>query len=355
MPKPMPLELKPDIESAAERWNAYFAGELIDRPLLWITAPVEDAERVKGVSYHEWIYGDIDDNIERTLKIARARHWLGEAVPTFYPSFGPDEIGVYTGSELVWSEDSPGTNWIVPYVDDWEEVLPLEIKADNYYWTRKLEILRRGADRLAGKTAMCPLDFHSNMGLLAAIRGSERLCTDLVDRPDIIDRAMESSRALYPQMWRATTEAGRMYELGFSQCCYSMEGAACVECDFSCMISQDMFKRWVLPALEEEAGIVKHPVYHWDGPGALTHTDALIDSTIHTLSFLPGTGNGASLDYLDLLKHIQSRGKAIHAGGTVDELKQLHRELDPAKVVYFTSVATPAESEQLMAWFVKNT
>lgn len=355
MSDPMPLELKPDIEQAAERWAAYYSGELLDRPLLWVTAPVEGAEKVQAASYHEWVYGDIDDNIDRALKTAQGRHWLGEAVPSFYPSFGPDEIAVYTGSELTWHEDSPNTNWIKPYVDDWDDVLPLEIRDDNYYWARKLEIYRRGAEKLAGKMAMCPLDFHSNLGLLAAIRGSERLCVDLVDRPDVIDRAMESSRALYPRMWKAMTEAGKMYELGFCQSLYSMDGAACIECDFSCMISQDMFRRWVVPAIEEEAACVTNPVYHWDGPGALTHKDALIESSLYTLSFLPGAGNGSHVEYLDLLKGIQRRGKAVHAGGTVDEIKLLHKELDPAKVVYFTSVRTPAEAEALMDWLVAHT
>lgn len=357
MKDPMPLELKTDMTEVAKRWDAYFAGEIIDRPLVWVTAPVDNPKPVEKVSYYDWIYGDIDENIDRVLEAARQIYWGGEAVPSFYPSFGCDEVGVYTGSKLIWNENSSETNWIIPYVESWEDVLPLEIKDDNYYWKRKLEIYRRGAEKLAGIMAMCPLDFHSNMGMLAAIRSGEKLCMDLYDSPELIDRAMESARALFPKMWQGITEAGKMYELGFCQYLYSMEGACSLECDFSCMISPEMFKRWVLPALEEEATYVKNVVYHWDGVGALPHKDALIESeNLYTLAFLPGAGNGTHLDYVDLLKEIQQRGKAVHAGGTtVDDIKQLHKELDPTKVAYFASVGSQAEAEELLEWFVNNT
>jgi len=37
----------------------------------------------------------------------KSTFWGGEAVPTFSPSFGPDEIAVFCGAELHWSSDSP--------------------------------------------------------------------------------------------------------------------------------------------------------------------------------------------------------------------------------------------------------
>ncbi len=357
MKRPMSLELKPGIEDAARRWNAYFAGEIIDRPLVWATAKQAKAEPVEKITYHDWIYGDIDENIDKTLKAARAIFWGGEAVPSFFPSFGCDEVGVYTGSQLYWNEDSPETDWIKPYVNDWKDVLPLDIKDDNFYWKRKLEIYRRGAERLAGKMAMSPPDLHTNMGLLAAIRGSERLCLDLIDCPDLINEAMESARALFPKIWGKMTEVGKMDELGYCQYLYSMEGAAALECDFSCMISREMFRRWVLPALEEEASYVKNAVYHWDGPGALTHREALMGSrNLYTLAFAPGAGGGRHIDYLDLLLEIQKHGKAVHVTGTIEEMKYMHRFLDPEKVAYFTfNMDSPEEVEMLLEWFVKNT
>jgi 5-methyltetrahydrofolate--homocysteine methyltransferase len=135
-----------------------------------------------------------------------------------------------------------------------------------------------------------------------------------------------------------------------------MHGAAFLQCDFAAMISPAMFKRWVLPALEEEAQIVKHCVYHWDGPSALVHTDLLIQSRgLHTLSYVPGDGNGSHLDYIPLLKRVQEGGKAVHVWGTPEEIKILHRELQPEKVMYCTTASSEQEADALLQWFVRHT
>ena len=353
--KPAPLSLKPDLEDAARRWNAFFAGEIIDRPVVCIHGRQTYRGNIRG-TYHDKVFGDIDAVIDHALAAAESTFLAGEAIPTFNPSFGPDEIAAFTGAELCWSDDSPDTNWSKAYVDDWHEALPLRLQHDNPLWQRMLTLLRRAADRLAGKMLISPIDLHTNMDLLAAIRGPERLCLDTIDQPEMIDRAMADARALFAELWDAIAAAARMNEHGYSASAYSMEGAATLQCDFSYMISPEMFRRWVLPALEEEAEIVKHVVYHWDGPGALVHTDDLVASKgLHTLSYVPGAGGGGHTNYLDLYKRVQAGGKAVQVGGNPDEIKLMHRELRPEKTCYGTSVDSEAEAEELLEWFVRNT
>jgi len=354
--KPTPLEFKPDLEEAVKRLEAFYAGDIIDRPVIMVTAPKEGVKGARGSNYYERVFGDMDDIIDRAIQSARATYYGGEAVPTFNPSFGPDEVAVFTGAEFRWSKDSGDTNWSVPYVDDWEKSLPITLKEDNPLWQRMLEFYRKAGEKLAGKMAICPLDLHTNMDLLAAIRGPQRLCEDTIDCPELIDRAMADARAIFPKLWDAISEAGRMRENGYCHGIYSMEGAAYLQCDFSCMISPEMFHRWVLPALEEEAEIVKHVVYHWDGPGALIHADDLIASKgLHTMSYVPGAGYGGHSNYIDLFKRVQKGGKAVQFWGSMDEIKQAHKELMPNKVFYSTWAPNQSEAEKLLEWFVKNT
>jgi len=354
--RPAPIAFKPDLEEAARRWEASFAGEIIDRPVVCVTAPKEGAPPAQGSSYRERVFGDMDELIERALVAAEGTYWGGEAVPAFWTSFGPDEVGVFCGATFGWSDHSGDTNWSIPFVEDWEQDLPLRLQRDHPLWQRMLEFYRRAAERMAGKVLLAPLDLHTNMDLLSAVRGPERLCADLMDQPEMIDRAMEDARAVFREVWAAIVEAGRMDELGYSHGSYSMEGAAVLQCDFSCMISPEMFNRWVMPALEEEAEIVKHAVYHWDGPGALVHFDSLVASRgLYSLSYVPGAGRGSHLDYLDLYRRVQARGKAVHVGGSVEEIKQMHRELRPEKTIYSTGVGSVAEAEALLEWFVAST
>jgi len=353
---PTPLALKPDLADAAKRWNTYLAGEIIDRPLVMVTAPTERSEPVPATTYRDRVFGNLNELVDRALMVAESTFYGGEAIPAFWPSFGPDEIAVFCGAELCWSDDSGDTNWSKPFVENWEEALPLQLQEDHPLWQRMLRFYRLAAERLAGRMAMSPLDLHSNMDLVAAARGPQRLCVDLLDRPDAIDQAMASARAIFPELWRALTRAGWMDNLGYCSGFYSMEGAAVLQCDFSCMISPEMFRRWVLPALEEEAEIVGHAYYHWDGPDAVRHLDSLLSiKGLHTLSYVPGAGRGGHIEYLELFKRVQAGGKAMHFSGSPDEVKAAHRELRPEKTMYSTWCASQAEAEALLEWFVRNT
>jgi hypothetical protein len=353
--EPHPLALKPDLAEAARHWDAFYASEIIDRPVVCVNAWRGDA-RPPGASYRQRVLGDMDRSIDMELARAEAIYWGGESVPAWMPSFGPDEVAVFCGAELKWADESGDTNWSVPFVKDWDQALPLCIQEDNPFYQRILALYRRAADRMAGKMLLSMLDLHTNMDLLLAVRTGQRLCLDCIDRPETVDRAMESARAVFPVVWDAVARAGRMDELGYCHGYYSMEGAATLQCDFSCMISPPMFRRWVLPALEEEAAIARHVVYHWDGPGALVHMDDLCASKgLHSLSYVPGAGHGSHLQNIEVLKAVQARGKAVQAWGSPEEVKVMHRQLKPELVFYCTWAKSPSDADELLDWLTRHT
>ncbi len=355
-PQPAPLLFKPNLNDAAQRWDAYYAGEIIDRPVVCVTAPKPGIERKPRATYHDRAFGDMDEILDNALHNAAATYYGGEAMPAFRTSFGPDEVAVFCGAELKWSEWSGDTNWSVPCIDDWRTAPPIALLEDHPLWQRMLAFYRRAAERMKGKMLITHLDLHTNMDILAPMRGPERLCMDLIDYPEAIDEAMFQARKVFHKVWSDVCESGQFYENGFWHDCYAMDGAETLQCDFSCMISPEMFRRWVLPALEEEAAIVKHVVYHWDGPGALVHTDDLVKSSlIQTLSYVPGAGNPTHLGYLKMFRDLQDRGKGIQFVGSPEDIKQAHRELRPEKTIYVSWCETPDEAEALLEWFVSNT
>ena len=350
------LRFKPDFADAARRWEAYFCGDIIDRPVTCVTVRPEGRTWEPIVTYRDRVTADMDEMIDRILHEGEGTFYGGEAIPAAWLSFGPDEIACFCGASLEWSDQKGDTNWSSPIIDDWDEALPLGIREDHPLWQRVLAFYRRAAERIEGKMLLHSLDLHTNMDLLSALRGPERLCADLLDMPETIDRAMQSARAVFPVVWNAIADAGRMRERGFCANAYSPEGTAVLQCDFCCMISPEMFRRWVLPALEEEAGLVKNAIYHWDGPGALVHADDLIASEgLHTLSYVPGHGAGGHLEHLELFQRVQAGGKGVEFCGSPDEVKQAHRDLRPEKTLYRTMAPTREEAEELLDWLVRNT
>ena len=358
--QPLHLSLKPDFADAVKRWEAFHAKSMLDRPIICVTSPKRGCEdnyvNPPGSTYYERVHQNFDYIIDRAILTASRAYYGGEAIPVFITDFSPDEIALFLNAELAFSKDSGDTSWSVPFVMDWKDVLPLQIDETNVYWQRMVALYQRAAERLSGQMLIAPLDLHTNMDLLSAIRSPQKLCIDLIEQPDLIDLAMADARKIFHKIWNTISETGRMRENGYCQLVYAMEGAAMLQCDFSYMISPKMFDQWVLPALEEEAQIVKHPFYHWDGPGALSHFTSLMNTPyIDVFSYVPGEGVGPSIKRLDVLKRIQEAGKAVHAWGTADELKFMHNELKPDRVIYTTSVSTQSQAEELLEWFTNNT
>lgn len=350
------LALKPDFLEAVKRWEAFFAGEITDRPVVVVTSPRRGQDLLERTSFRQRVFGDIDTLINDHLAIEQCKYFGGEAIPATNFNMGPDTIAVYCGGTMAWLEESGNTNWSVPFVESWDDHPVFAVDENNAVWRRTLEIYRKAAAEYEGALLLGHLDLHTNMDLLAAARGPERLCLDLVDRPAAIDRAMESTVAVFKHLWESVSEAGKMKERGYAHRCFSARGTAMLQCDFSCMISPAMFRRWVLPVLEEEAAIAGDVVYHWDGPDALVHVDDLVRSRgIYVFAFVPGHGNGRHVDYLELYKKVQSHGKAVWVSGTIDEVKQMHRELQPDKTVYELHVDSEQEADAILDWFVKNT
>lgn len=350
---------KPDIEDVARRWQAYWNGDIIDRPIVRAYCKKEGfPARPETASYHERVYGDIIKILEDELSHASKIYYGGDSVPFYQLSFGPDEIAVFCGGNLQWNKDSGDTNWSEPFIDEWEKQLPLKLKEDSPLWKRMLNFYERAADTFNGRIICTPPDFHTNMDLLLAVRGGERLCIDLIDNPEAIDRAMEDCRQIFKSIWQQTKQAGRMDEFGyFDFVSYSPEKSICrLSCDFSYMIGPDMFKRWVLPTIEFEASLVDYVFYHWDGPGALIHEKDIVSvDKIHTIGYTPNVYESCT-QFTDLFKRLQKAGKAIEVVGTVEEIKFMHKELNPAKTMYYVmGEPSQEEVEKLLQWLIKNT
>ena len=342
------LTLKPALQDTVKRWDAFWAGDIIDRPLVSVFAPNAENTAWYDDNYYTRIHNDINDVVKGLVSNAHKTVYLGEALPQPSLSFGCDEIAAFCGGTLVFSEGLHDTCWSEPFVDDWEAIMPIRVQEDHPLWLRMQTLMDKAAAAMDGKMLFSPVDTHSNMDMLLAMRGAERLCMDLIERPDVIDRAMEDSMAVYDYLYN------RMFKQ------YGLQGKAgfvVVQCDFSCMISTPMFRRFALPYLEREAAYSNGRImYHWDGVTALTHTDDLIASkNIYLLGFVPGHGNGGHLDFIDVYQRVQQGGKAVMVWGSADEVKQMHKSLRPDKTYYEVRVDSVAEGETLLEWFVKNT
>jgi len=354
------LEFKPDFEDAQRRWDAMWNLEIIDRPVISITAPKDPDAKLPGVPYLAGAReeDDLDAVASNVVERAAGTYFGGDAMPQYAPSFGPDMFAAFMGAEIKFSPDSQGTNWAVPFVEDWATTPPLQLVEDNYWWQRNLEFLRKLAAATEGKMLITHLDLHSNMDAIAAIRNPQRLCFDLIDCPEAIDEANKQARALYEPMYDALYEAGQMHRYGTSGWvpAYHNGKTNTVQCDFACMVGPEMFRRYIVPALEEETTFLDHTVYHYDGPDALVHFDDLVGiKSLDGVQWTPGSGQKPFIEWMDLLKRIQAAGKVLYVPCSLAEIPIYHKELKPEGVFYVTSAPTVEKAEETVKWLMENT
>ena len=355
----MELAWKPDLDEAVRHWEAFWNHEVIDRPCLSVVAPKEGREIPPAPPYMDGADGDFAGAVARWEARAEHLYYAGDAIPHIVLSFGPDQFGAFLGADLERSDESRArTSWAVPFVEDWNDALPIRLDPGARWWAMMLEFMRVAGDASQGKYLAGMLDLHSNLDALASIREPADVATDLLDCPDLVHRAMADVRGIYPKMYEALYEAGRMEgrgSIGWISY-YSPKRFAVMQCDFAIMVSPQHFDTFILPALEDEANFLDHSVYHYDGPGALAHLDSVLGiRNLDSIQWVPGAGNKPQHEWTELLLKIQEAGKSVHLAASPDQCKQLHKILDPSLVFYQTSAKSEKEADELVEWFVRNT
>ena len=357
----MILSAKPDFEEARVAWNHFWAADVYKRPL--VLAECNEGPVKANPLTNRYFkaasgkYRQILDEIDAFLEVHR---FLGESMPAFQVDHGPDQYAAFLGASLKFSPDSMNTNWVDPIVEAWEDFLPIRLNPDNPTFQGVLKFARLMAEHGKGRYLVRPIDAHSHADTLSALRGRQRFCMDFPDHPDLVARAMADMRKLFPMIYDAVYKAGNMGgEKGCSQLIWSEGKCGVIQCDFNIMLGPERFRRFILPAIEEEASYLDHCIFHLDGPGAFRHLDDLLSvKKIDVIQLVPGAGRPPAHTWVDHLKRCLAAGKGVQVYGQgldLDRIKVLHRELGPKGVIYCPTVATREGIEEILDWLKKNT
>ncbi|MCX7016036.1 MAG: hypothetical protein NTW86_26350 [Candidatus Sumerlaeota bacterium] len=357
----MILSAKPDFDEARTRWNHFWNGEVYKRPL--VLAECNDGPARANPAINRYLrpargqYQQVLDEIDEYLEVHR---FLGESMPGFHVDHGPDQYAAFLGAEFKFSQESPNTNWVDPIVEDWESFLPIRFDRNNPTFQSVLKFARLMAERGKGRYLVRSIDAHSHADMLSALRGPQRFCMDFMTCPDLIERAMAEARKMFPIVYGAVYEAGGMGGAkGCAQLIWSEGKCGVIQCDFIIMLGPEHFRRFILPAIEEEANYLDHCIFHLDGPGAFRHLDDLLAvKKIGVIQLVPGAGKPPAHTWIGHLKRCLAAGKGVQVYGQgldLDRIKVLHRELGPKGVIYCPTVHTREGIEEILKWLEQNT
>jgi hypothetical protein len=360
----MELEFKEDFEQAVERLEACWECEVIDRACVQVTYKKDDNisvyDTIIGCLHNEldekhkslrekWM--DVEYQVERAIKIIEQTTYLGEAFPMCWPNLGPDLWGTLYGTDLEFGED---TSWAKHFVEDWNKFIEEagDFKPDftNQYWQTIEQMMRLSLKKGKGKFITGLPDFHPGGDLLASLRDPQKLCIDLIEKPDTIKYINERLTAFYPQVYGRVYKIVEEYGQGATTWLPAYhQGKFYVPCcDLSALISQNMFEDIFLPGIRQEIDFLDRSIYHVDGPNALRHLDTILKiPNLDGVEWVYGAGNGPATKWIDVYRRIQEAGKCNHViVETPQDVEQILNELSPEGLLFTFFAPLPREEAE---------
>ena len=333
----MKLQFKPDIDRAIQLWDNWWQGTS-QRPYAYLAPVKPNTQPVDPPSQYAIAFGSLTETIDQVLEWAASHVFVEETIPCFEVSFGPDHMAALLGGDLIQREESSGTTWVRPFVDDWRSA-PISFGEDGYWWKRTVESIRAYRKRCDGKLLLYESALHTGLDGLATIRGVDNLMLDLVTDPEGVHKALGEITACYR---RIKELIGReLYADGIGFCNrYNMHSTgpmAVLQCDASCMISPQMYRQFVLPYTIEESKAAGRAVYHVDGEDAIKHVDSLLEvENVAAVQCKPlHRGDVASSAWLGVYDKIRNSERGLIVMTTdLATIDQVHAELRYNKVYF---------------------
>lgn len=329
------FEMKPDFECVLARYEAWWACDVLDRPLVSMTfakpreTQIPLPEKTHTSLRERWM--DTSFVVERTAAAMANTIFFADALPVAYPNLGPEVFSAFYGCPLIFGED---TSWSEPILEDWTpaSVDRLRLDESNVYFRKILELTDALLDVARGNFIVGYTDLHPGGDAIAAFRDPQKLCVDMIEHPteikDLLERITEDFFRVYDLYYDRLTAAGMPSTSWLPATC---RGRMYIPSnDFSCMISNAMFEEVFLPGIVRECRHMDRNIYHLDGPGALRYLDMLLAlPEIHAIQWVPGAGRDYWADWIEVYQRIQAAGKAFCVYLPVEDLEDVFEVLRP--------------------------
>jgi hypothetical protein len=286
-----------------------------------------------------------DFRAEREAARLRNTVFYADALPIAWPNMGPEIFSAWCGCGYQFGDT---TAWSFPCVNDWEKDGPKAVfNPEHPLFKKTVDYTNALLERAKGTFIVGLTDFHPGGDHLAALRDPQNLATDMLDCPELVAEKLASSYTeyfrVYDFFYNILVSAGMPITSWMS---LIHEGRFYIpSCDFSCMISTEMFERYFLPGIAEECRFYERSIYHLDGPGALRHLDSILQiKELDAVQWVCGSGREGFARWLDVYKKIQNAGKGMPLSISLDELPLVFEALRP-EGVWFSSISGITDRE----------
>jgi len=363
---------KPDWPGAKKRLEAFWNNEIIDRCCVAVFAPRKNSKMppFPELQFGPWTGGlenitdgdshairnwwtDPEENYKRMKLWFENTYFGGEAIPCTYVNWGAMAMAAFYGSTPQFRKT---TVWYPPVIDDWDKWEWKFDKTTNEYRQQTVAIVKYLLERCEGKYFVGTPEVGSAGDILSLMRGMDKLSMDLIDKPEIIKKAIDVIAdmwvELHEEFYQMTNTANDSGDTLAWMSLWAPGRIDQIACDFSTVISPKFFRDFFVPEIIKESQWCEYSTYHLDGPQAMkAHLNTLLEiEEIDNIEWTPGTGCPPTLSpqYIPQYKKIQQAGKRLYLLAKPAEIEPLLSELSARGLFLCTQADSQEQADQLL-------
>lgn len=321
MPQPQPTTVawKPNWTQARENWTKWWNQQGL---AVSIPAPLDqprlDIENPTPPTNHQTRNLDPEYRAAKALYQAATTYYGGDAVPMARSNIGAGDLTAMLGSDWRFAES---TVWFNPCINDRTDCPQITFDSHNKPLQQLLAIINATLQCADGRFLVGSPDLVENFDVLASLRGSENLLYDTIDDSKWVSDRIEDINQAYFQAFDIIFDVVKDESGGNVNNSFNIWGPGKtekVQCDAAPMLSQDMFRQFVVPALTRQCDWLDYSMFHLDGEDALIHLDALLEiESLNAIEWTPihwwNGEDGGHPKWYDLYRKILAAGKSVQA------------------------------------------
>ncbi len=277
-----------------------------------------------------------------------------DTLPNANINIGPGSLATMLGSK---PEFGATTVWYHPIwqdVEDLESLPRLEFDPENRWWKITEQMCREVVSRARGRYLCGYPDLIENIDILASLRDNNNLMYDMIDRPEWVEQKVWQINEVWQEVHDRIYEIIKLPDGSSAWNAFAVYGpgkVAKVQCDAAAMFGPDMFRRFVVPAMEAQCEKLDASIFHLDGAECLCHLDALLEMRhLDAVEWTPSpkVPPGGDEHWYEMYRRILDAGKGVQAINLQPEqVIPLLDAIGTEGVFVICNLSDPAKVEEL--------
>ncbi len=352
------LETKPDFDTCIKRIEAWFNQEITDRvPIRFHRHNAEYDSMVSNSGHislkERWM--DAEFQAKTFLDSVKGKVFNAETFPVYMPNLGPNFYAAVHGAGLEFGEV---TSWCESIIDDVSDLPNIRFDKNNLYYRKMHELTDAALDICNGQFIVGYTDLHPGMDCVAAWRGTENLCVDLMIDPDLVNQLMKLSTEHFLDVFDdfdQKLKAAGMPSATWMNIPVPGGRLHIPSNDFSFMISPEQFDEFALPTLQQEVKTMTHNIFHVDGKGVANHIDSILSvKEIKAIQWVQGMADDYPvMQHIPFIKYVQSQGVSIIVDLDKKDLEAFMNEVSPAGIFLWVATDNKEEEDSIIRRLLK--